>query len=743
MSDTGSVTQLAEELRQQVLQDSEALVEALFNDAPAVLGKMAQDAETAERRYACRDCEGILRSAATNIRASWMAAINARLAPPSTEDQDADSEFSMGELSLQDPTELDRSILVGRAAMRAERELEPLLNEIRPRLDSWVSDQGAPFPREALNPQTVYDDFRKALDALDLDLDQFRVMLELFSSVGVPALKPVLQHALGSLQSHGVDASNATVVVPRPSTVHRPPAAPDVAQDGNADTHAEHGSAGSQGAAHAGTAPANPAGGTWSGGPGNAAQGDGVGGPGGPPGGPGAIAGDAAGGQQANAADAGRAGASGAGNGVAAGPSGGNTGGAAGGGSEGAAANGPGGDGADTALDPQTLAMLQQVAHQPQRPTHYGDTELAQDLQTMAQGQAPTGWSSSLASDSLRRAKAIGRVFNELQADRHIPGDLKPRFADMRFAVMKSALADANFFADADHPLRRLLNDLTRLAADSRLSSQRGAQNIAEMIGEIHHQFEVSAEKARPDPERPEQEQQANEEQIEAFLAEQKGINQKRRDELIRRSRELVQEELWLRTAEREIPSAGRRACAYGWVPMMALTLLRHGADSHAWQEGLDLLDRMVDGFDPRPDTVVKMGPLSQDLRRHLQGVGMVEKRIQAIVRDLIEGLCEGAGHAVEAGEGGEPAAPAPQMLMRKLLAPGQWYRWEIQDGSGRQWLRTTVVSDHHVSLEAVNGDTRELKPEAFIEEIRQARVEPVDPSPAVMRALEQLRQDA
>lgn len=270
----------------------------------------------------------------------------------------------------------------------------------------------------------------------------------------------------------------------------------------------------------------------------------------------------------------------------------------------------------------------------------YGDVQLGSDLATAAAGQIVPGWEAPRAYAYVQRAGAVGQMFNELMQDPSLPAPLKPRFDQLRFSVIKSALHDASFFADRQHPVRGLMSELATLAAGARTSGMEALRRIEELVGQIQGQFEVAADDVRSQTALP---GALDEKTLEQFFAQQKEDARQRRQAIIERTRRVVAEELQLRTLGRRIPAPAWPLLNSGWAPLAALRLLKQGADSEGWQEAIALLLRLLDSVDPRPAArgPVELDQLGQELAARLAEIGMIDERIQALLRSWREAVAE------------------------------------------------------------------------------------------------------
>lgn len=272
---------------------------------------------------------------------------------------------------------------------------------------------------------------------------------------------------------------------------------------------------------------------------------------------------------------------------------------------------------------------------------YYGDVQLGAELAAAATGQIVPGWEAPRAYAYVQRAGAVGQMFNELMQDPSLPAPLKPRFDQLRFSVIKSALRDASFFADRQHPVRGLMNELTTLAASARASGMEALRRIEELVGQIQSQFDVAAEDVRSQTALP---GPVDEKTLEQFFAQQKEDARQRRQAIIERTRRVVAEELQLHTLSRKVPEPVWPLLNSGWAPLAALRLLKQGAGSDAWRDAMDILGRILDSIDPRRPAARSestVAALEQDLGERLSDIGMIPERISALLRSWRDGLAE------------------------------------------------------------------------------------------------------
>ncbi len=429
-------------------------------------------------------------------------------------------------------------------------------------------------------------------------------------------------------------------------------------------------------------------------------------------------------------------------------------------------------------LDAHTLHMLQQLRPGLPGPVSaqaYSDQNLADDLIAAALGRMVPGWEPTHAKAYVRRTDAIGQMFNGIMDDPNLPMDLKPRFDELRFSVIKTALQDVNFFANPTHPVRGLVNDLATLASTARAASLDTMKRIEDLVGQIQGQFQVAAETIRHPKVDP-----LEHIEIERFLQDQIQKNKDRRKAIIDKVRRVVAEELQLRCTGRHVPETAWPLLKSGWAPMMAAHLLHFGLDSPSWRDGLKLLERILTSLDPRvPSPASGSAELCTVIDTKLSEAGLIASRR----RDLLEAFraaldqSEVERNAVrraemEATEGKrvaaiampEPAAatvsttsvisspaaansvpetaavpetqPAmvnPKSVVEALIAPGSWFRILDQRTNKNRWMKAVAYYPGHdnIAFAEFNGrNSLFIKTEQFLDSLVTNSIEPLDLMP-------------
>ncbi|MGQ0501899.1 MAG: DUF1631 family protein [Panacagrimonas sp.] len=422
---------------------------------------------------------------------------------------------------------------------------------------------------------------------------------------------------------------------------------------------------------------------------------------------------------------------------------------------------------------------------------YYGDAHLSTDLARAASGHVVSGWDAPRAYAYVQRAGVVGKMFNELLEDPTLPATLKPRFDQLRFAVIKNALADSSFFADRTHPVRSLMHELTTLAAGARASGMESLRRIEQLVAEIQSQFDVAAEQVRSQIDLP---GPVDEPTLESFFAQQKEEARQRRQAIVEKTRRVVAEELQLQTLGRSLPDAVWPLLNSGWAPMMALRLLKQGADSESWRDGIEVLRRILDTVDPRRPasrTDDNCDRLARDVNQRLADIGMQNERVGLLLRSWREALVEVDKTSLLRGSSrrGDPAIRSPHdpatpgsdvsadadtaalvelsgtpvdiefepgayqelgeareeppdslALLDLLMVLSSWFRVYDHDRGASRWLKVMAhnPADGTVTFAEFNGQNKlQMRTQTFLDDIVAGRAEPIDLGPAARRSLD------
>jgi hypothetical protein len=460
-------TGVPDEVTRKLVEDLKALavdvlgrgIERMFDGADDMLFEMARRATSNKDQRVYFDTMRVVRLGRPKIGRIFRDEIFAGFSPVTPEQDKARStDIAFDELSLQESKSLEETIAISTMATKAEGLYTQLLFDLNRRIDWLIKEKHAPLSDKALSPATISNAFRRSAESLDVEFDIEIVIFKLFDRLVISDLGELYTRTLRFFDQHGVRAAPVGGSAPRAAApaIGAPAGSPPPGMmSANGSGLPPGGMSGSDPGMGAGYGPSGGYGmpGPGYGAPGGnypVAQGGGYGVP---------ATGDSYGFSSPPMMDAATLNAlrqmSATGSVLA--PSGG----------------GGGGGG------------------------FYGDMQLSSDLAAAAQGRIVPGWESPRAYAYVQRAGVVGRMFNDILEDPTLPAPLKPRFDQLRFAVIKNALRDSSFFTDKQHPVRGLMNELTTMAAAARASGMEALKRIEDLVGQIQGQFDVAADSIR------------------------------------------------------------------------------------------------------------------------------------------------------------------------------------------------------------------------------------------------------
>lgn len=300
----------------------------------------------------------------------------------------------------------------------------------------------------------------------------------------------------------------------------------------------------------------------------------------------------------------------------------------------------------------------------------FSDADLALLLLDAAQGKRVAGLDQAQLRMLSHRANLAARMINDILDDPQIPPQLHALVEAFRFPAIKAALADTAFFTDPQHPVRGLINDMASMAGDSRIGGHDASLRFDGWARRVLRQAQLGAADVR---DRMVAGRPLQASDIEAFLIEQAKQHQQRRTDLLRRVREVVDQELELCTATCSLPDPVWPLLRNGWGPMMASHLLRNGPESQLYRSGMDLLHRVLYALNPESPnarTPAERAALRVELFRALTGVGMPKERAKELLQGLDQAL-DSLGRSDVPGTGA--AQPRPSAAPASVDEAPEW----------------------------------------------------------------------
>lgn len=382
----------------------------------------------------------------------------------------------------------------------------------------------------------------------------------------------------------------------------------------------------------------------------------------------------------------------------------------------------------------------------------YTDAQLAAEiggaLDAMAQGRPYDGW---VQPGNIALA---GQMFETLYQDRQLSDSLRPLLRRLQYPVMKTALADARFFTDVQHPVRQLVHEVFDMLTSADSASEAEIARLSELIDELLRQFQVGSEQlGRPEGRAP----AVAEADADKFLAELKERQAAQRTRTLEKVRRLVAQELKLRTLARSVPESLMPLLLSGFGPLLSVNLLRGGIQGLPWQDSTQLLDRLLDSIEPQrlphQHQSVQETEIVNGITERLIGIGLPHDKVQKLVGALLEvyqaqaldqavqpvvGINAGPAQAARVTPEMQDAMTAQQALAA-VLVPGSWFQvWDAPNRQ-RRWLKLSAYLPGRdaVVFDDFTGEHQlRIHASSLIRDLVAGHSAPVDPNPAVQRSI-------
>ena len=322
-------------------------------------------------------------------------------------------------------------------------------------------------------------------------------------------------------------------------------------------------------------------------------------------------------------------------------------------------------------LDAQIKSLLQAVTKTTARQPGYSNAELATEL---LQAEHVTVGSHGVGPNRaiLQRLALAGKLFAAIAADPALPADFKQSFEGLRFPLIKSALADTNFFTQPTHPLRIIVGEFVQKAAELRMGGAGAARELDEMLQNAAGHFDLAAAFVRPALPKLKPLQAAV---IEQFLAQLEKDRVERGVARERRAKQFVRRTIDPQMMGTRLPPLIRFLIEEDMTTLLGRRLLEHGPDSKPFRDGLQLIDEMLKHI---PDAESGAGfpdDLLQRMELALREIGEQEGSGLPILRGLrklaswLVAKSTGKPMATAAAVS-SPAAPAPPPVAEPVAPP-------------------------------------------------------------------------
>ena len=288
---------------------------------------------------------------------------------------------------------------------------------------------------------------------------------------------------------------------------------------------------------------------------------------------------------------------------------------------------------------------------------------LREELLTQLNLNNPAGApQTQLTGEQGDTVELVAMLFEQLGQQLQQGGNARALLSNLQVPVLRMAVADRNFFEQREHPARKLLDAVTATANDwldgsddesNRPLAAKLEQLVARaaqeppsaglyttLLADIEHHLGLLSRKA----------QAAERRHVEAAQGRE------RLDQARQRASALMSE----RFAQSAPRGLLRALLDRAWSDVLALTLLRHGEDSEAFQAQLTITDQLL-GRLPVDDRL----QLHREVEGGLQQIGMHAEEARQVAQRLL-----GTGADSIASQAPSAAATNPAAKVASAAAP-------------------------------------------------------------------------
>ena len=187
----------------------------------------------------------------------------------------------------------------------------------------------------------------------------------------------------------------------------------------------------------------------------------------------------------------------------------------------------------------------------------------------------------------------IEMLFEAIVEDGSITEVVTNLLLRLQIPVIKVAMIDQDFFVDGDHPARKVLNQISSIGKGITDKSEKLFIKLEEIVNTLLEEFDVDIVSF----------QLASDELNKLTEKEQEKFqdNEKKtqRNILQEHARQVVLAELQYHVMNKELPKTVHPLVLKHWSTLMFHRYIRHGKNSHEWNESIDLLKLIIKSLQP------------------------------------------------------------------------------------------------------------------------------------------------
>lgn len=275
-----------------------------------------------------------------------------------------------------------------------------------------------------------------------------------------------------------------------------------------------------------------------------------------------------------------------------------------------------------------------------------------------------------LAEQDLDILDVIGMMFDFLLEDRNIPYAMKSLLSRLQIPVIKATLSDIGFFRSKDHPVRRVLNNLSQLATTWSDDGDRSEDSLFGRIETWVNRLIMESGRNSESFRQLDLEILAymEREQTNALATEERTCQIGRGKEQLRLARRQVKWEIESRLADHpDIPEALRFLIQDAWRDVLLLAHLRAGPEGEAWHKSLRVLDDLLWSVEikttqeERQRLLHLIPDLLIELRAGLKGIAYDPHKMTEMLKELQKrhiSCLRGSRSTLQGGDSGDGTEP-------------------------------------------------------------------------------------
>lgn len=290
-----------------------------------------------------------------------------------------------------------------------------------------------------------------------------------------------------------------------------------------------------------------------------------------------------------------------------------------------------------------TLGELQhRFLEQPARASTSNIAQIKQDLLAQLRSRLPDDAAPALAEEDNDAIELVGMLFDHLMKDVRPGSPAAGLLARLQAPLLRVALQDKSFFTRQQHPARQMLNAIAETGAYW-LGDEEGDPSLVgkmqslvertlrdfdgdlglfqQLVDDLGSHLQTLARKAE--------------------TAEKRQVEAARGKEKLALARQAAAASVEALLKKKSLPRFTHTLLSQTWTDVLALTALRHGEGSDAWQQQLEVAQRLID-VAKAPAGQSPLAPeeaetLRAEIQSALAQVGYHEQEARAIAARLVD----------------------------------------------------------------------------------------------------------